>query len=137
MNLHKTLRVISVLLLLFGLNSAVDAQRYNNQWRWVQIGQARVDGKNDHDRIMINRRDNFRAIQLGIRGGTIEFQRVVVHFENGADHEVEVRDRINAGSKTRVIDLPGDRRRIRSIEFWYGKPNWRSSRPTVNIWGSR
>jgi hypothetical protein len=136
MNLQKTLRIASLLFLLFGLTGAVEAQRYNNQWRWVSLGQARVNGRADHDRVLINRRENFRAIQLGIKGGTIEFQRVVVHFENGADHEVEVRDRINAGGKTRVIDLPGDRRRIRSIEFWYGKENWRS-RPTVNIWGSR
>jgi len=84
----------------------------------------------------VNTRQTYRALQLGVKGGTIEFQRVVVHFENGADHEVEVRDRITERTRSRVIDLPGDRRRIRSVEFWYSKERWRS-RPYVNLWGRR
>jgi hypothetical protein len=135
MNIQKTLRIVSLLLLLLGLSSAVDAQRRGNQWRWVKLGQVSVNGQSDHDRISLNRRDSFRALQLGVKGGAIEFQRVVVHFENGADQELEVRDHINSGGKTRVIDLQGERRKISSIDFWYGKANWRS-RPIVNIWGS-
>jgi len=95
-----------------------------------------VDGRADHDRIRVDNRNSFRAIQLGIKDGAIEFYKVVVHFENGGDHEIEVRDRIGANEKTRVIDLPGDRRRISSVEFWYGKTNWRR-RPTVNLWARR
>ena len=104
---------------------------------WVHLGQSNVDGRADHDRIAVRTRGRFSAIQLGIKGGAIEFQRVVVHFANGQDQEVEVRDRIDAGGKTRVIDLPGDRRDITSVEFWYGKPNWRSRRATLNLWGRR
>jgi hypothetical protein len=100
------------------------------------LGQSHVDGRNDHDRIIINRREGYRALQLGIRGGAIEFQRVVVHFENGGDIDLPVRERIQDRGKTRVMDLPGDRRRIRSIEFWYSKERWRS-RPYVNVWGLR
>jgi hypothetical protein len=78
----------------------------------------------------------FRALQLGVRGGAIEFHRIVVHFENGGDSDLEIRDRIEDRGRTRTIDLPGDRRRIRSIEFWYSKERWRS-RPSVNVWGMR
>lgn len=101
------------------------------------LGQAHVDGQYDHDRITVTARGAFRAIQLSIKGVTIEFQRVVVHFGNGQDWEVAIRDRIDSGHKTRVIDLPGDRGDIESLEFWYGKPNWESSRPYVNLWGRR
>jgi hypothetical protein len=62
---------------------------------------------------------------------------VVVHFENGADTEVEVRDRIRNGSTTRAIDLPGDERRIRSVEVWYGRGNWGRSRPQLVLYGRR
>jgi len=143
MRFQRSIRVGSLLFLLFRLSVASDAQRRRNdegrrgyEARWEVLGQSRVDGRVDHDRIVVNNRGTFRQLQLGIRGGTIEFQRVVVHFENGADHELEIRDRIRAGSKTRVIDLPGDRRRIRSVEFWYSKDRWRS-RPYVNLWGRR
>ena len=97
---------------------------------------AYVDPRNDHDRIVVNNRASFRALQLGVKGGAIEFQRVVVHFENGGDTDLPVRERIQDRGKTRVMDLPGDRRRIRSIEFWYSKERWRS-RPYVNVWGLR
>jgi hypothetical protein len=143
MNFQKSIRVGSLLLLLFGLSIASDAQRRRDddrrrgdEDRWEVLGQSHVDGRVDHDRIIVNRRESFRALQLGVKGGAIEFQRVVVHFDNGADHQLDIRDRIPDRGKSRVIDLPGDRRRIRSVEFWYSKESWRS-RPYVNLWGRR
>ena len=136
MSFQRSIRVCS-LLLLFGLSTVSDAQRgRGNESRWEQLGRSYVDGRRDHDTIPVNNRASFRALQLEVRGGSIEFQRVVVHFDNGADHELEIRDRIPSGGKTRVIDLPGDSRRIRSIEFWYSKDSWRS-RPYVNLLGQR
>jgi hypothetical protein len=85
---------------------------------------------------VVTNRGSFRGLQFGVKGGAIEFQRVVVHFENGGDSDLPMRERIEDRGRTRVIDLPGDRRRIRSIEFWYSKEGWRS-RPMVNVWGRR
>src|SRR5581483_224623 len=120
MKFQKSLYVISWLILLSGLTLMTNAQRRDyGQERWQYLGQSNVDGARDHDNIRVNAREAFRAIQLRVQGGEIEFQRVVVHFENGADSEVEVRDRIRAGGQTRAIDLPGDRRRIDSVEVWY------------------
>ena len=79
----------------------------------------------------------FRAIQLGIKDGAIAFERVVVHFENGQDYDVQVRERIPAGGRTRSIDLPSDRRRIKSVEFWYEKASYGSNKPFLNLWGRR
>src|ERR1043165_6106753 len=91
MSFQKLIRVASLLLLLFGVATAANAQRrgdYDRRRdddRWEQLGRSYVDGRNDHDRIIVNNRQSYRALQLGVKGGTIEFQRVVVHFENGAD----------------------------------------------------
>jgi hypothetical protein len=143
MSFQRPIRVGSLLLLLFTLSIVSGAQgrrdddrRRGDEGRWEMLGTSHVDGKNDHDRIVVNNRGSFRALQLGVKGGAIEFHRVVVHFENGGDSDLEIRDRIQDRGKTRVIDLPGDRRRIRSIEFWYSKERWRS-RPYVNVWGLR
>jgi hypothetical protein len=143
MNFQRSMRVGCLLFLLFSLSIAAAAQRGRDdqrrqgyEGRWELLGRATVNGRVDHDRIFVNNRGSFRQIQLGIRGGAIEFQRVVVHFDNGEDHQLEIRDRIPDKGKTRVIDLPGDRRRIRSVEFWYSKETWRS-RPVVNVWGQR
>jgi len=131
---QKGVRAVFLSFLMLGLAPASRADRYGP---WAYLGQAHVDGREDHDRISVNDNGWFRAIQIGVKGGAIEFYRVLVHFENGADHDVQVRSRIRSGERTRVIDLPGDRRRIRSVEFWYGKGSWGPSRPWVNLWGRR
>lgn len=136
MKFHKTLYVISLLILVSGITLVANAQRRGNvQERWQYLGQSNVDGARDHDSIRVNSRQAFRAIQLRVQGGEIEFQRVVVHFENGADLEVEIRDRIRAGGQTRAIDLPGDNRRIGKVEVWYGKGNWGRRRPNLRLYG--
>jgi hypothetical protein len=121
---------------LWGRSGASVTQGPADEGRWEHLGRGYVNGRVDHDTILVNNRGTFRALQLGIKGGTIQFQRVVVHFENGEDHQLDIGDRIPDGGKTRVIDLPGNRRRIRSVEFWYSKEGWRS-RPLVNVWGLR
>jgi hypothetical protein len=138
MNSQRLICAVGSLLLLVSLAavSAAQGRDYDrrNEGRWQQLGRSHVDGRNDHDRIVVNNGEWFRSLQLEVRGGAIEFQRVVVHFDNGADHTLDIRYRIPDGGRTREIDLPGDRRRIRSVEFWYSKEGWRS-RPYVNLYG--
>src|ERR1041384_5335116 len=135
MNLQRSIYVVGSLLVLFSLSVVAAAQgRRNYEGQWQELGQSNVDGRNDHNRIIVNNNERFRSLALEVRGGTIEFQRVVVHFDNGADHQLDLRYRISNGQRTREIDLPGDRRRIRSVEFWYSKEGWRS-RPSVHLFG--
>ncbi len=148
--LLKSIQLFSLLLLVLSFNVSADAQRRDrddryrrddrnqrDDYRWERLGDARADGRRDHDIIRVNARGRFRAIRFFVQGGDIEIQRVVVHFENGEDTEVEVRDRIRSGRTTRGIDLPGDERRLRSVEFWYGRENWGRSRPQLVLYGRR
>jgi hypothetical protein len=106
------------------------------QGRWQFLGEAHVDGAVDHDRITVTRaKGEYRAIQVRVAKGPIEFSRMVVHFGNGTSEDIGIRERIPAGGQTRVIDLPGARRIIESVEFWYSKANWRENRPMVRLWG--
>ena len=144
MKLNRSVYAIGLLILMSGFSQMANAQpgmsgqrRYETPQRWQYLGQSRVDGRRDHDVIRVNTRGGFRAIQLRAQGAEIEFQRVVVRFENGANSEVEIRDRIKSGGQTRAIDLPGDDRRIQSIEVWYGQNNWGRRRPTLTLYGRR
>lgn len=145
MNLERSIRVTGALFLIFSFSVVSNAQRDRDRdrgrdsdrgGRWEYLGEAHVDGRVDHDTIRVNSRGGFREILFEVQGGAIEFQRVVVHFENGEDHRVDVRDRIRSGGRTRAIDLPGDRRNIRSVELWYAKGSWRS-RPTLKLYARR
>ncbi len=136
MTVQRLSRAVGVVLLLLNVSSISYAQRYGDG-RWEYLGQAHADGRVDHDKIRVGKSAAFRAIQFEIKGGAIEFRRVVVHFENGKDQDIQVRERIFAGGRTSAIDLPGNRRKIRSVEFWYGSVGSGSRRPTLNLWGSR
>ena len=136
MTMQKSFRIIGLLFLLGSFSFIAEAQG-RGQGRWQYLGQSNVDGRADHDNIRVNAAGAFRSIQLQVSGGTIEFNRVVVHFENGADVEVSVREQIRAGGKTRAIDLPGDRRRIQSVEVWYERRNWGRRRPSLRLYGMR
>jgi hypothetical protein len=133
-NVSKKIYFVSAVALLFVLALGVSSDAREH---WAYLGSAHVDGQVDHDSIHVGRSDGrFRAIQLRVSGGAIEFQRVVVHFGNGTQEELIIRDRIPAGGVTRAIDLPGERRIIERVELWYSKTSW-EHRPKVSLFGIR
>lgn len=121
------------LLVALGLATAAQAQRGER----VFLGSTHVDGTLDHDRVKVGKHDGrFRAIQLEVDRGVVEFDRIVVHFGNGTKEELTFRERVAEGGATRPIDLPGDRRYIESIEVWYSKAKW-EHKPKVSFFGIR
>ena len=104
---------------------------------WEYIGQARVDGLRDHDVIAVGRTEGrFQNLQLRVAGAPILFERVVVHYANGANEVVSLRNRIPAGGQSRSIDLRGGDRVINSVEIWYARGNrWSSNQPRAYLYG--
>jgi hypothetical protein len=121
--------------LLVALTLATSSQAQRE--RWTYLGEAHVDGAVDHDNIHVGMEDGrFRAIQLRVSGGGVEFDRVIVHFGNGSEETLPIRHRIPSGGRTDAIDLPGERRVIQSVEMWYSKARW-EHRPKVSLYGIR
>jgi hypothetical protein len=132
--LSKRMYFASAIALLFVLAVSVSA---NPGEHWNYLGSAHFDGAVDHDNIHVGRSDGqFRAIQLRVSDGAIEFLRVIAHFSNGTREELAFRDRIPSGGASPTIDLPGERRIIESVELWYSKDRW-ERRPRVTLYGSR
>jgi hypothetical protein len=107
--------------------------------RWAYLGEANVDGGSDHDRIRVGGgKGAFRALQIGVERAAIDFQYVLVHFENGGNDRLELRGRVPAGGRSRVIDLKGNNRQIDSVEIWYARGNWgNSQKPKMRLFGRR
>jgi hypothetical protein len=131
--LKKSLLSTIGVLFVLAFSAALHAQ----EGRWDYLGDAHVDGAQDHDNIHVGKHNGrFRAIQLRVSGGAIYFERVIVHFGDHTQEELIIRDKIPSGGSTRAIDLPGDRRVIESVELWYGKDRW-EHRPKVSLYGIR
>ena len=102
--------------------------------RWELLGQREVDFKNDHDQIDVGRSEGrFRQIEIRVKNAPIEVSDMVVTFGNDETFKPNLRHRFAEGSGSRVIDLPGDRRTIKRIDFNYKSINRREGKGTVVV----
>ncbi len=103
---------------------------------WVLLGQRAVNDRADHDVVTVTAsRGDFTKIKLVVQRAPVDFHKVVVHYANGGDQEVELRNTIPAGGESRAIDLRGDDRNIRSVEFWYDARTIRGRRAVIRLLG--
>jgi hypothetical protein len=147
MTKNMAVRIAIALFLMVGFSQVSLAQhrghgnsfgnRYDNNYgRWEYLGESNVDGRFDHDRIEVGRNEGrFRFLQLRVSNAPINFQRVIVHYENGTREVLHFRNRIPAGGQTRIFNLRGHQRAIDSIEFYYSKGSWFSAKPKVRLFG--
>ena len=101
---------------------------------WEKLGAREVDGKGDHDTIAVGRDDGrFNAIQIQVDGSKLEMFEIKVTFGDGQKFEPTTRLVFDKDTKSRVIDLPGDKRVIKKVEFKYGNlPG--GGRAKVELW---
>lgn len=128
----KTMTAVFVAVLIcVGSSLGLTAQP-----EWSHLGDKHVDGKSDHDKISLGKSEGyFRQLQIRVADAPVSFSRVLVHFGNGTDEDLVFREVIAPGGSTRAMDLRGRRRIIKSVEFWYEKADWGSTRPTVSLYG--
>ena len=126
-----------LLLTLLSMTSyALGQYRRGGVGGWQHLGEAHVDGRADHDKIQING-GPFTALELGVTGGAIGFERIVVHFREGGDEVLPVGEVVRSGSRTRAIPLRGGAREIRNVEIWYQKGKYNEGKPRVDLFGRR
>jgi hypothetical protein len=102
---------------------------------WQLLGRQEVNFRADHDKIDVGRREGrFKELEVRVEGAPIEMRKMVVTFGNDETFSPPLRHRFDANSKTRVIDLPGDRRTIKSIDFDYASLDRREGRATVAVY---
>lgn len=104
--------------------------------RWEKLGQRQVNFRVDRDVIRVGAREgSFKALQLKVSGGAIDLTRVIVHYRNGEEQILNVRQSIPRGGQSRVLDLPGNNRIITKVVFVYDTRNRSRRRATVALWG--
>lgn len=88
---------------------------------WTRLGERWVDGVRDRDVIAVGAREGrYRKIMIVVEHSALEMWDVVVTFGDGTRFEPATRHIFNANTRSHVIDLPGDLRIIRTVEFRYG-----------------
>jgi len=105
--------------------------------QWKKLGERTVNGKLDKDTIVVGADDGFfTAIQVKVENSSLDMRDIKVNFGNGSSFSPDTRVRFDANTKSRVIDLPGEKRIIKSVEFKYSNvPGGGNAR--VELWGRR
>ncbi|MFN7119505.1 MAG: hypothetical protein ACK4TA_22105 [Saprospiraceae bacterium] len=104
--------------------------------KWELLGSRKVNYGLDKDEIAVTAREGrFTALKLVVKRGGINLHRLAVHFGNGEVEELEVRENIPADGESRVLDLPGNKRVISKVVFWYDTKNYANQKAVVNLWG--
>ena len=105
---------------------------------WDKIGERRVSDRADRDTVIVTAaRGMFDALRLHVKDHAVRFYKVVVNYRKGPSEELDLRDVIPAGGESRVIDLRGGKRVIRSIEFRYEAKSLGRDGATIAVWGRR
>jgi hypothetical protein len=136
-----------VLIALFAAGCALD-DRWDRPGRpgrppvspgkpgWTQLGSTVADFKVERDRINVGGSQGaFREIMIAVDGSALEMRDIVVTFGDGSRFSPDLRARFEEGSRSRNINLPGDKRVIRQVEFSHRSLDPRTGRATVTLYG--
>jgi hypothetical protein len=136
--LRTLARTALVFLAVLTLALAADARPRRDRMagKWELLGERSVSDKVDHDVLTVTAaRGTFRALKLEVRDRGVQFRNVTIHFGDGEKQEVELRNVIPAGGESRVIDVEGRDRVIRTIEFTYDAQSLGGKRARVLVFG--
>jgi len=104
--------------------------------RWELLGERTVTDRVDHDVLVVTAaRGTFRSLKLMVRERAVQFYSVKIHFGDGETQNVELRNVIPAGGESRVIDIEGRDRVVRTIEFTYDAQSLLGKRARVLVYG--
>lgn len=103
---------------------------------WRLLGTVSARHTADHDVIYVKGPyDYFRKIKFKVTDSPVNIHRLVVTYENGVPDNIETRFSIPRGGESRIIDLRGGKRKLKSIEFWYDTRGILNGRADVTVFG--
>ncbi len=128
----KNIRFLWLGIMLYAVTSLV----YSQPPRWELLGSRIVNFNNDRDEIQVGAIEGaFTALKIQVRRGNLNMQKVLVHYKNGDVQEIELRHNFARGSESRIIDLPGNKRIIQKIVFYYDTKNRSKMRAVIEVLG--
>lgn len=106
--------------------------------QWEDLGTTEVTDRAESDVFHLATEGQFRSLRFRVARAPVRFYRMEVTYGNGEKDNIEIRSLIRAGGSSRVIDLPGRNRFLRSVKFWYEAASvGRGRRAAVTLFGRK
>jgi hypothetical protein len=137
----KTSMWMTLMLVLSGIS--VQAQQVVSHPRggptgsWRILGTTQAKFTADHDKIIVaGPYDFFRKLKFKVTDAPLNMQRMIVTYDDGGlPEKIDIRFNIPQGGESRIIDLSGFKRKIRTVEFWYQTNGLLHGRADVTLFG--
>jgi hypothetical protein len=105
---------------------------------WHFLGKTSANHSVDHDKIIVSGPfDAFRKLKFKVTDAPLHMIRMVVVYENGLPDNIDLRFKIPKGGESRLIDLKGGKRRLKSVDFWYETKGFLSGKADVWLYGMK
>ena len=134
--------LITFLIMLIGVANEMQAQvvsqpRQGNTGTWRLLGTSQAKFTADHDAFFISGPyDFFRRIKFKVTDAPLTIVRMIVRYDDGgAPENIETRFSIPQGGESRVIELKGGKRKLKSVEFWYDTQGVLNGRADLTLFG--
>jgi hypothetical protein len=137
----KTKSVLTfVTLLFFGMmvqGQQVSRPTRGHKGSWRILGTTQANHRNDHDAIIVKGPyDYFRKLKFKVTDAPLQMHRMVVRYDDGGlPEKIDLRYNIPQGGESRIIDLKGRRRKIKSVELWYDTKGILRGKAKITMFG--
>lgn len=140
------IKFLLMLICICSMGFTAEAQRVgrkvtNNTVKagsWKLLGTVHAKHTADHDALNVpGPHDYYRKIKFKVTDSPVNIQRLVVRYDDGAPENINTRVDIPKGGESRVIDLKGGKRKLKSIEFWYDTKGFLNGKADVTVFGMK
>jgi hypothetical protein len=135
--MKKKIMAFIVFAMSLGIASAQQpAVQVSTAPGWHKISTTTVDLKNERDEIMVLGADRFSALKFMVMDAPISLQDLEIWFENGTKQDVQLREQVEMGKETRVVNIDGGPKDINKIVLVYKTvPNSTNEKAQLTIYG--
>lgn len=106
--------------------------------KWEHLGTRVVDYGLDRDEIHVGATEGgFTKLRVIVTGGALNMHKMVITYMNGEKDEIELRHNFAKGSNSRIVDLNGGTRLIKTITFVYDTKNLARAKAKVTVSGRK
>jgi hypothetical protein len=134
-----TLLIVFAFLSTDILAQKVTQPRKGSSGSWRVLGTCQAKSSGDHDAIYLKGPyDYFRKLKFKVTDSNLEMGEMLVRYDDGgAPERIEVRQNIEKGGESRVIDLKGGKRKLKSVEFWYKDRGFMNGKADLTLFGMK
>lgn len=117
---NLTIGITFILSLLLFTSLIEQKEIQKDKGAWEKLGVKKVNMQADHDVITVTASQGvYTKVKLKVLKAPIHLLNMKIVFGNGASENVVFDKMFTAGSGTRIIDLPGNKRIIKKVILNY------------------